>query len=321
MIKNYYDILGLDKNASNQEIKKAYRKLAMKFHPDKNQGGKYFEAKFKDINEAHEILTDRTKKQEFDIELNKYSTNNKSHKNHLPIIEYFEVSPSEIRYGEKITVKWKCINADIIEIKPFGFIENHEGQKFFKLYSFENKKIEIKLIARDSNTKREVSKSKKLINKTYIRLKDKFIKEFLAEEKVKIEKAERIKEEKQKLFEERYKVQKINLINGQIMKIIISSQNEEVKLIRIDEKLAEDGFYRLHDNFKAYEIKNHKIIKEYILSTEKQKNGKSLTVGKHLDTNKTKGSPVWLDNEIAPDGVYKYGFLGKIRVSNGIVQK
>jgi len=64
--KNYYDILGVSKTASDDEIKKAYRKLAKQFHPDKNQGNKAAEEKFKEISEAHEILSDKAKRQKYD---------------------------------------------------------------------------------------------------------------------------------------------------------------------------------------------------------------------------------------------------------------
>jgi curved DNA-binding protein len=64
--KDYYQILGVSKNASSAEIKKAYRKLARKYHPDVNQGDKSAENKFKDINEAHEVLSDDDKRQKYD---------------------------------------------------------------------------------------------------------------------------------------------------------------------------------------------------------------------------------------------------------------
>ena len=57
MNKDYYKILWLDKSANLDDIKKAYRKLAMKYHPDKNNGNKKYEDKFKAINEAYEILS------------------------------------------------------------------------------------------------------------------------------------------------------------------------------------------------------------------------------------------------------------------------
>ena len=56
--KDYYAVLGLEKGASDDEIKRAFRKLAIKYHPDKNQGNKEAEEKFKDINEAYQILSD-----------------------------------------------------------------------------------------------------------------------------------------------------------------------------------------------------------------------------------------------------------------------
>ena len=64
--KDYYAVLGLEKGASDDEIKRAFRKLAIKYHPDKNQGNKEAEEKFKDINEAYQILSDPEKKARYD---------------------------------------------------------------------------------------------------------------------------------------------------------------------------------------------------------------------------------------------------------------
>ena len=64
--KDYYKILGADKKASQDEIKKAYRKLAVKYHPDKNPGNKEAEEKFKEIGEANEVLSDPDKRKLYD---------------------------------------------------------------------------------------------------------------------------------------------------------------------------------------------------------------------------------------------------------------
>jgi DnaJ-class molecular chaperone len=65
-MSDYYEILGLNKTATNDEIKKAYRKLAMKYHPDKNPNNKEAEQKFKEISEAYGILSDEEKRKIYD---------------------------------------------------------------------------------------------------------------------------------------------------------------------------------------------------------------------------------------------------------------
>lgn len=65
-VRNYYEMLGVDKNAPSNEIKKAYRTLAIKYHPDRNLGNKAAEEKFKDINEAYEVLSDQTRRVQYD---------------------------------------------------------------------------------------------------------------------------------------------------------------------------------------------------------------------------------------------------------------
>ena len=64
--RDYYDILGIAKNASDEEIKKAYRKLAMKHHPDRNPDSKTAEEKFKEAKEAYEMLSDAQKRAAYD---------------------------------------------------------------------------------------------------------------------------------------------------------------------------------------------------------------------------------------------------------------
>jgi curved DNA-binding protein len=64
--RDYYDILGMSKNASDEELKRAYRKLAMKYHPDKNPNKKEAEERFKEINEAYAVLSDKEKRKQYD---------------------------------------------------------------------------------------------------------------------------------------------------------------------------------------------------------------------------------------------------------------
>ena len=64
--KDYYEVLGVKKTSTEDEIKKAYRKLAMKHHPDRNPGNKQAEERFKDINEAYAVLSDKQKRAQYD---------------------------------------------------------------------------------------------------------------------------------------------------------------------------------------------------------------------------------------------------------------
>ena len=64
--KDYYEVLGVVKSASAEEVKKAYRKLALKYHPDKNKNDKGAEAKFKEAGEAYHVLSDKERKANYD---------------------------------------------------------------------------------------------------------------------------------------------------------------------------------------------------------------------------------------------------------------
>ena len=64
--RDYYEVLGVDKNVTPEDLKKAYRKLALKYHPDRNPGDKEAEEKFKEAAEAYDVLSNPDKKARYD---------------------------------------------------------------------------------------------------------------------------------------------------------------------------------------------------------------------------------------------------------------
>ena len=72
-MKDYYYILGLTSNASSKDIRDAFRKLSLKFHPDMNKGDKFFEDRFKDVNEANDVLSDSEKRKTYDFQFQNFN--------------------------------------------------------------------------------------------------------------------------------------------------------------------------------------------------------------------------------------------------------
>jgi hypothetical protein len=90
-MKDFYYILGTDTNCSSIEIKDAYRKLSKKFHPDLNQNDKYFEGRFREIQEAYEVLNHPIKRKQYDAALNKFKNNQNVN---APASDKYKATPS-----------------------------------------------------------------------------------------------------------------------------------------------------------------------------------------------------------------------------------
>lgn len=103
--KNYYDILNVKQTATQEEIKKAYRKLSVKFHPDKNDGDEFLSEMFKNINEANETLSNPEKRKEFDATLN--ANNNYSSSSNYSTTQQTEKDDHEL------AKKYKTLHANL----------------------------------------------------------------------------------------------------------------------------------------------------------------------------------------------------------------
>ncbi|TAE00343.1 MAG: J domain-containing protein [Bacteroidetes bacterium] len=176
-MKDYYQILGLPKNASELEIKNAYRKLSKKFHPDVNDGDFYFENMFKQILEAYETLSNFEQRKIYDLEFLYESTKIISQKNILPTIEVFEASKTDIYSGESFKITWKVFNADKIYIDKIGQVD-FSGTKTIRLNNLKEEYINLQIIAENTvNQAVAAQKSIRLRNKLFADIREKIIQE------------------------------------------------------------------------------------------------------------------------------------------------
>ena len=144
-MKDYYYFLGIPQNASAEDIKKAYRKLSLKYHPDKNENDDYFSDRFKEVKEAYEMLTDPQRKKIYDQNLGSQQRNVKSIL--PPKIKNFSASKIRAQKDEEITIYWNTYDADLLKIVPFG-LEKPNGERTIRIKEFDsNGKFQILLHA------------------------------------------------------------------------------------------------------------------------------------------------------------------------------
>jgi curved DNA-binding protein CbpA len=316
-MKDYYYLLGIKKSASKDEIKKAFRKLSMKFHPDKNEMDYFFTERFKDVQEAYEVLIDDLRRRSYDFNLKNKTSSSRQNRggNFHPEIEYFKSNLIEFEYDKEITFSWKTINSDKVILKPFGAV-NSIGSKTYKIKDLLNPVMIFELVAENSNINRVANSTLTLSNKTYNKLYKHF--------KNKIEQENRnTSQTNQRKYRDGNRSNKIpyekelELSDNRILQFgydLGYSGNTEV---RISHNNVVDGFYRLLGRDIAYEIINSKIKMEFYIEKYKQSNGQFIEVGGNRINGIEKGSPVWFDGELAPDGVYEKGWFSKIQVING----
>jgi len=142
-MKDYYYLLGLNRSVSDDDIKKAYRKLSKKFHPDVNDGDLYFTERFKDIQEAYEVLSDSKLKSNYD-NIRSGSSENIKAPPAEPEILLFTADKDEIKIGEKITFNWSTINGSSVFIEPLGKVELN-GRITYKINDSKFDKIDFVL--------------------------------------------------------------------------------------------------------------------------------------------------------------------------------
>ncbi|AZA84197.1 molecular chaperone DnaJ [Chryseobacterium lactis] len=146
-MKDYYYFLGISQNASEEDIKKAYRKLSLKYHPDKNDNDDFFADRFREIQEAYEMLSDPAKRHSYDQNLESHQRSFRY--NIPPAIKTFTANKIHAKKGEEIIINWQTSNADVVKVLPFG-LEKPFGERIFKITEFKDGKFQLLLHATNS---------------------------------------------------------------------------------------------------------------------------------------------------------------------------
>ena len=199
-MKDYYYILGVTRTASPEEVRSAYRKLSLKFHPDKNDGDKFFEDRFKEINEAYEFLSNPVRRFNYDEFFVKKTTSQQGTppstqttprsgppkppdtnfwkrnsstrtppQNDLPRIISFMADKAAIGIGDTATFRWQVENATSVELRPFGMVAV-SGEKTIKINGFNSPEgLHTLLVAYNQGTSiNERVECKYIIKKKYL---------------------------------------------------------------------------------------------------------------------------------------------------------
>lgn len=154
-MKNYYYFLGVPADASPDEIRKVYRKLSTKYHPDKNDNDAFFAERFREVQEAYETLINEESRRNFD---KIYFENFRKTQYELPPnIKNFSVNKTKISKGEEIIITWQTNNADVVKILPFGLVSAY-GEKRIKITEFKSGKFHIVLQAMNTMINKSVVK-------------------------------------------------------------------------------------------------------------------------------------------------------------------
>lgn len=171
-MKDYYYILGVKRDATLEEIKKAHRKLSLKFHPDKNDGDEFFKDRFLEIQEAYETLIDNNKRGFLDFYLSgkqQKQTKPQFDKSVLPKIEYFKSNLTSFQGNEDIVLKWSTINANKVTIKQIGIVKS-VGECVYSIADASVVILTFEIIAENTNISRKSKKTITIINKDKIDL-------------------------------------------------------------------------------------------------------------------------------------------------------
>jgi hypothetical protein len=186
-MKDYYYVLGLTPDATEAQIRNAFKQLSVRFHPDMNGGDKFFEEHFKEIQEAYEVLNDAQRKEAYDRKMGFYQGQTPVQPpeeeveqepikpqtppqtpqfSAPPVIHALSCSKLQAQDGDLITLTWRVANADYLHLSLVGEV-NLVGTKTLRLPKFNGKELLVlTLLARNTQLNQTVERQIIIQNKT-----------------------------------------------------------------------------------------------------------------------------------------------------------
>lgn len=169
IVKDYYYILGIPKDAPLTAIQKAYQKLSMKLHPKHNGKDPFFELYYQNITEAFQVLSDDHKRYRYDRAFNHkdIEVDSAELSGPAPLISFFFASKSARKKGDLLTISWEVFNADEVSINLIGSVATN-GTQTIRIPEEHEKEPSIKIILSASNKANKKSqKMLEIINLSY----------------------------------------------------------------------------------------------------------------------------------------------------------
>lgn len=171
LVKDYYYILGVEKKATQPEIRQAYQKLALKFHPDNNDHDPFFTLHYEKVKEAYQVLSDDHKRFRYDKAL---GDNIAAEVDHLlpipaPVISSFFASKKASQKGDLLTISWEVLNADHVHIDKIGEVATNGTQTIRLTEGASSEEfLKVKLEASNLNSDQVSTKVLSIKNLAYV---------------------------------------------------------------------------------------------------------------------------------------------------------
>lgn len=170
-LKDYYYLLGIRRKADLKEIQQAFRKLAIKFHPEDRDSDPFYNNYYRRIKEAYDQLSDEQRRYTYDRRLARFeAASNNKQATPPPVINSFFASKKESKADELITISWEVLNAEAVKITPIGEVASN-GTQTIRLPEMhqDQEYILLELQATNADQANSVSKTLSIKNLSYVR--------------------------------------------------------------------------------------------------------------------------------------------------------